>query len=240
MSINQIIVPDRYEVLARKLAWDSIAQLVERVPSALAEFDKLFAVMQTAGRGTFVVLRGSSGSGKSTFLHTLSVFKENVRTVAVPGNASIREALEKIPEDDKFTVYVLEEREAATSFTDSELETWLHEINGFLRRNTGAKSLVVWPCNTDALRDRILPLARSIGGTALLGLGKGCIQFAGPEKDRFVDIASKTLSLANQSASIADLGLSHDSLSRHVQVSDVIGDFYAKFREIYLLNSKIF
>lgn len=91
--MQTIIVPDRYEVLARKVPQASISQLVVRIPQTLKQFDEVFKVMDSAGRGALVVLRGVSGSGKSTFLHTLKIFKKDVETISIESGVSIKLAL---------------------------------------------------------------------------------------------------------------------------------------------------
>ncbi len=181
--------------------------------------------MRTAGRGAFAILRGNSGSGKSTFLHTIKFFREGVRSIGVPSGASIKEFLDGNTDPSLISVYVLEEREAAMSFSDAELETWLHEINGHCRSPSGKNSVVVWPCNTDELLNRVEKLARNIGGKALVGPGSGWVRFSGPPKENYRKIAEKTLAIANQGASLSDLGLTEDILEDCSNGNEVIGDF---------------
>jgi energy-coupling factor transporter ATP-binding protein EcfA2 len=155
---------------------------VVEIKSGLEVIDRLHATMEFADRGAFMLLQGLSGAGKSTFLHTVGLYRQGVTSISVPGDQPIRAFLRsRAPTADQMTIIVLEEREAATSFTDAELEDWLHAINGYIRSQTGRRCLVVWPCNSSALRHRILALARTIGGDALLGSGPGWTQFAGPE-----------------------------------------------------------
>lgn len=83
-------------------------------------------------------------------------------------------------------------------------------------------------------------VARAIGGSALLPQKSGVIQFSGPEKDEYVKIASRTLSLANQSASISDLGLSEDRLTDLSLKSTVLGDFFSRIHdEIALMQEGV-
>ena len=171
MQVIEIIVPDRYEALVNQ-AGPELSHLVEAAPEAMQHIDAMVRRMRTAGRGAFLILRGDSGSGKSTFLHTLSIFKDDVESISVPRSASIRDFLDKNPPEKKVRIFVLEEREATLAFSDAELETWLHEVNGYLRSSVGVNALVVWPCNTDELLTRVLELAQKIGGQALTGPSK--------------------------------------------------------------------
>jgi DNA (cytosine-5)-methyltransferase 1 len=229
-GVASVLMPDRYEVL-EKTAGSKITQIVEEVPTASSEISKIIRRMNTANRGAFLLLRGDSGSGKSTFLHTLNIFHEGIATVSVPSNESIKDFLHLNVKSSGVTVFVLEEREALKEYKSSELESWIHDINGFIRSSVGARSIVVWPCNTDDLRDRILPLAKDVGGKALLGSGAGWFQFDGPSSETFPRIAARTLGLLNSSASISDLGLSETTLAEMAKHSSLIGDYLADVHE---------
>lgn len=231
VSLEKVVVPDRFEGLERK-AGVRLSSIVVAVPASLEAVDSLFDRMQRAARGAFLILRGASGAGKSTFLHTLGIFKEGVITTSVPGGSSIRSFLEShTPAASQLEVLVLEEREAATSFTDAELEDWLHAINGYIRSPRGEKSLVVWPCNTDRLRDRIVSLAKDIGGESLLGSGTPWHTFIGPDKTEYISIAEKTLSVLNQSATLSDLGLTIDEVKKSAATASTIGGFLAALHD---------
>lgn len=231
MNFDNVVVPDRYETLARR-ANDKLPSIVEPVPGSLAVVDEIFARMKRTGRGAFLILRGASGAGKSTFLHTVNLYKNGVQSVSVPGGASIRQFLEQHSATaNALEILVLEEREAAISFSDAELEDWLHAINGFIRSQRGENCLVVWPCNTDKLRDRIVSLARDIGGEALLGPGEPWHIFEGPDRSTFAAIAEKTLSVLNQSATLSDLGLTVDAVEEASSKASTIGGFLAALDE---------
>jgi hypothetical protein len=169
LSTQPVVVPDRFESLQRKTGDGELNSIVVPVEESLALFDNIYRRMGSAGRGAFLILRGASGAGKSTFLHTLKFFRKDVLSISVPADVPIRQALQIHSQTSALLeVFVLEEREAAISFTDAELEDWLHAINGFIRSPKGERAIVVWPCNTDELRDRIVTLAKNIGGYSRL------------------------------------------------------------------------
>jgi DNA (cytosine-5)-methyltransferase 1 len=225
-----VIVPDRFESLARR-AEGRLNGIVVPVQAALEEVDRVFARMGQADRGAFLILRGQSGAGKSTFLHTLNIYRTGVKTISVPGDKPIREFLRSRQRADQLEVLVLEEREAAISFTDSELEDWLHAINGFIRSDQGRKTIVVWPCNTDVLRDRVVALARTIGGDSLVGTGTGWFDFSGPNSSEYAPIAERTLATLNQGATFSDLGLTVETVLSAADKSKTIGDFLSKIHD---------
>lgn len=231
------VVPDRFENLERK-APNDLGTIVVPVKSALDAIDTIYGRMRAAGRGAFLVLRGESGAGKSTFLHTLPFFRENVQTVSVRGDQDVRSYFRDAPTQySGLVVHVLEEREALKSYTDRELEDWLHAINGYIRSVRGEHSIVVWPCNTDSLRDRIVDLAGRIGAESLLGTGSGVTSFSGPDKDQFVGIAERTLGTLNQGSGLSDLGLTNEDATRCAEESKTIGGFMARLGEMVIARS---
>ena len=224
-------VPDRFESLSRRTNPAEIDTIVVPVESALEEVDRRFSQMKGSSRGCLVVLRGESGAGKSTFLHTMGRFRKGVKTTSIPAKTDIRayfgDAIAQAP----LEVFVLEEREAAVNFTDQELEEWLHAINGFIRTERGEHALVVWPCNTDELTNRIVALAERVGGEALLGTGNKILRFKGPSKSQFRQIAENTIAVLNQGATFSDLGLSDKQTEELVEKSNTIGGFLASLRD---------
>lgn len=222
-QVDLFSLPDRFEGLERK-AKQQLNSIIVSVDSALGVLDSIYSEMRASGRGAFWVLRADSGSGKSTFLHTLKLFRDSTSTTSIPLEQDIRKFLAR-NHDPKaaLQVFVLEEREAIRSFEDKELETSLHAINGFLRSEKGENSLIVWPCNADDLRDRVVKIAREIGGDALLGIGSPSYRFPGPDKSQFKLIADRTISVLNNGATLSDLGISDDDFDLVKGQSETIG-----------------
>lgn len=238
-SAEPVSVPDRFEILKRRTDEEQLKGIIVPVESGLIAIDEVFAEITGSHRGAFRILRGNPGSGKSTFLHTLGQFRSGVTTVPVPRSQDIRAFLDSAESGDELTVFVLEEREAATKFSDKELEDWLHAINGFIRTERGERSLVVWPCNTDALMERVVTIANSVGGDALLNNQEPAFRFAGPDKSSFEKIAAATVSTLNQGAQFADLGISEDKLAELSSNAQTIGAFLGALRKEIQLQKGI-
>ncbi|WP_284876629.1 hypothetical protein [Brevundimonas sp. MEB006b] len=229
--VKPVVVPDRFESLRRR-AGTELSTIVQPVPESLEAIDQIFRRMKRADRGAFAILKGSSGAGKSTFLHTVGLYRTGVETTSVPGGIGIRQFFDGFePTGDVMTIVVLEEREAAIGYTDNELEDWLHAINGFIRSEKGRTTLVVWPCNTDAIRDRVVKLADAIGAEALLGPSEKWLDFEGPPKTSFVKIAENTLSTLNQGATLSDLGLTDAAIAETANSSATIGGFLSRITD---------
>lgn len=153
-------VPDRFEGL-RDAGTGALQSIIVPVQSALATMDARFADMSAAGRGGLMILRGDSGSGKSTFLDTVGLFRKGVVTERIPASEDTVEALRAVEPTTSPRVIALEGREALGEISSAALEHGMHAINAFVRAEPGRNTLVVWPTNTDDLTESLVRLCGS-------------------------------------------------------------------------------
>ncbi|MEP0870836.1 hypothetical protein NDA01_13590 [Trichocoleus desertorum AS-A10] len=227
-----LFLPDRFDVLERRAKKHDLRSIVVAVPDSLSYIDDLYSDMDSAGRGAFLVFRGESGSGKSTFLHTLYLFKEDVKTYSILQEKTVADSLKEFGRaNESLRVLVVEGREALTDFSEEILEKELHAINTFIRSASGEKTLIVWTCNTDDLQSRLITLAGRIGAESLLGVGEGSYRFSGPPKNLYLQIANKTLEALNEGASLIDLGIAEEQASELVKRVNTIGTYLALLRQ---------
>ena len=227
-----LFLPDRFDVLKRRVRKHDLKSLIVGVPDSLDYIGELCSDMNSAGRGAFLVFRGESGSGKSTFLHTLHLFKENVVTYSISQENTVADSLRGFGRaDESLRVLVVEGREALTDFSEEVLEKELHTINTFIRSASGEKTLIVWTCNTDDLQDRLITLANRIGAESLLGIGAGSYRFHGPSKSMYLQIANKTIEALNEGASLIDIGISEEQASELVEKVSTIGTYLTLLRQ---------
>lgn len=226
-----LFLPERFDVLERN-AKNSLNSIVVPVQEALKYLDDLYDDMHSSGKGAFLVFRGESGSGKSTFLHTLSMFKDGVEVFSITNKQDVGEMLQAFSSTFKnLRVIVIEGREALTDVSEKDLEKTLHQINSFIRAAEGEKTLVVWPCNTDDLETFLISLANKIGADSLLGVSEGSYKFLGPPKDNFLYIASRTIETLNGGASLIDLGVTEDRAKELIDEVPTIGRYLALLRK---------
>lgn len=235
---SDISLPDRYDMLARK-AVNQLSQIISPVDSALEHIDALHADMRASSRGAFLIVRGDSGTGKSTFIHTIGLFRDDVETVSYPKDRDISDVLQALgPTTHQLRVVVFEGREALTDVSKELLEKSIHSINSFLRTLAGERTIIAWPANRDDLATNLAALATEIGGEALTGLDDPVFRFQGPAKAEYVPIANKTLALLNQGETLHDLGISDSRAAELVNESPTIGIFLAKVRRDLLSNQR--
>ncbi len=232
---QDLYVPDRFEGL-QDAPEGSLRTIVTPVAEALDSLDALAGQMRASRRGSLLVLRGESGSGKSTFLDTVGLFREGVETFRIARNHSIAEALAQLSESDSFRIVVLENREAVGDYSVNEIERDLHAINSFVRSDQGRSTAVVWPVNTDDLMVRLSEMGTSLGGKALFGPGEPITRFSGPRPSEFVGIAQRTISSLNEGASLAALGISDARAAELAEAAVTIGDYLGMVRDQLLKN----
>jgi hypothetical protein len=233
MSSMKVQIPNRFEALQLMTEGSGdLSSIVRPVPSALAAIDEVYDDMTGAGQGAFLVLVGKPGSGKTTVLHTLKLFREGVRTITLDAEQPIAEGLDDLAAGpERLRVVVLAGREAPASTSDADLDTALHAINQFIRSREGRHTLVVWPTNSEEVMRRILSKAAQIGGDALIGGHPDGMRFEGPPKDEYVHIARGTVQALNEGASLIALGVTDERAAELAREAPTIGAFLQKLRE---------
>ncbi len=186
--------------------------------------------MHAADRGSFTILRGQTGAGKSTFLDTVSFFRADVETIRISPSEDLVSGvlLDQVVHP---RIVVLEGREALGQVSRQEIEATMHAVNQFVRSDAGRTSLVVWPTNTDDLTELLKELGGNLGGEALFGLTGPVTRFEGPDKNDYVRIAQQTVATLNDGASLDALGVSLELAEKLASESETIGSYLARIRK---------
>ncbi|MCG2577831.1 hypothetical protein LZ012_12600 [Dechloromonas sp. XY25] len=231
-------LPDRYDMLKR-VATGHMTEIISAVDDSLEHIDELHGEMISSSRGAFLILRGDSGTGKSTFIHTVGLFRDGVETKTVTKDEDVGRVLGSLKATGAgLRIIVLEGREALTDISNELLEKDIHAINSFIRTTNGEKTLIAWPVNRDDLAERLSSLASELGAESLVGLGDPIYRFSGPLKEKYIEIANNTISLLNQGENIHDLGISSVRAEELLAESNTIGLFLAKIRKDLLANQR--
>jgi hypothetical protein len=232
---EDLYVPDRFEAL-REAGDEALHSIIIPVPEALGRIDERFREMRASRRGAFMLLRGETGAGKSTFLDTVGMFRQGVVAARVPASASIAEALEGLGPTTVPRIAVLEGREALGQGSAEGIEESLHAVNAFVRSPAGGDTLVVWPTNTDEMTHMLVSVGSRLGGEALFGTGDPVERFGGPAQGDFVRIAEQTVQALNEGASLAALGISDEQAQAMAAEAETIGRYLALVRHALLAN----
>lgn len=226
---QSLYVPNRFEGL-RDSGAGALRSIIVPIQDALTQIDERFTDMRSAGQGSLMILRGDTGAGKSTFLDTVGLFRQDVVTERVADDVEIADALRALAPSDAARILVLEGREALGEVSESSIESGMHAINSFVRSRAGRNSLVVWPANKDDLAEVLAGLASELGGESLTGLGSPVTPFSGPPPDEYVAIAERTVAALNQGASLAALGISEERAVALTEQADTVGQYLAHIR----------
>lgn len=224
-----LYVPNRFEGL-RETGSGALRSIIVPIHDALMHLDERFMDMQSAGQGSLMILRGDTGAGKSTFLNTVGLFRQEVVTDRIPDDENIADVLAEVSPSDVPRLLVLEGREALGEVSESTIEAGMHAINAFVRSRAGRNTLVVWPANKDDLANVLASLARELGGESLAGIGDPITRFAGPPRDEYLGIAERTVAALNQGASLAALGISEQRATDLVAEAETVGHCLALVR----------
>jgi energy-coupling factor transporter ATP-binding protein EcfA2 len=236
---TDLFVPDRFDALQGRVSPGELRGFIMRVDDAIRRIDTLRQDMMAAGRGAFLIFRGDSGSGKSTLLNTLGLFMDGVEIMQVVRGQSVEQALRTAPATKaRLRVVTIEGRDALRDVQRVELEGAVHEINGFIRDSRGARTIVVWPVNADDLQEVLVEIAGRVGADSLLGVGEPTYRFSGPPREQYREIASRTVAVLNQGASLADLGVGHERAEELVAQAGTIGQFLGLLRGDLLANQR--
>lgn len=235
---DSITLPDRYDMLKDAAAGD-LQQIILPVSSALERIDQLADEMHSSLRGSFLILKGMSGSGKSTFANTIGMFRDGVETINLSRSKDIAVELDNMAATTQaLRVVILEGREAMTDVQQDALEKAVHAVNQFIRTPAGRRTVVIWLANKDDLAQNLAHLAHDLGGEALIGLDDPVYSFSGPPETHYVDIANRTLELLNQGENLNDLGIGDDRAEELKTISPTIGNFLARVRADLVKNRK--
>lgn len=232
---EDLYVPDRFEGL-RDAGSGALRTIIVPVQATLNSMDARFVEMRAARRGALMILRGETGSGKSTFLDTVGLFREGVVTERIPATDDIPTRLRGIESTSDPRIIVLEGREAVGTVEPAVLEDGLHAINAFVRSEAGRDTLVVWPTNTEGLTAALEDMAGTLGAEALFGVGEPVERFSGPPTSEFVPIAERTVAALNEGASLAALGVSEQRAASLTEEASTIGHYLALIRTALIEN----
>lgn len=237
------ILPSRFENFPSSYSKDSLEILkafIFRVDSPIKHLKKMFRTMQASNSGSFLVLKGVSGIGKTTFLKTLPLYIDNLQVNSIYNKTSLIDELDKLKGSKTPRIIILENRETFETLSANQLEKEIHKINAFIRSDEGRNTIIVWPCNGEDMATEIIQFAGHIGGSSLFR-DDTVLEYFGPSKDKYSSILKNTFEFFNK-YDLSDLGFSEDDIEKILYNSKddyTLGGFFERIRKNIIENIDI-
>lgn len=223
---NKLVLPVSYEGILSELGQrgDVRARLMEFVqPVEKAEAEIATINAELHGSGCAVFLYGPAGSGKSTFMESLSwrphleiATPVRVNATEFPQEALLSrlgDALRQLAGElkapaGKRPCVVIDYLEHLDGQAEADVRSFFRTLNGILRQSP---MLVLWPVTDRADAESMLKHASAVSGT-VFPRGKEIVDFAGPPKSLFPSIASQTISVLNDGLTVEEFNLTPEDL----------------------------
>jgi len=227
-KIRQLRLPDTYEDLVHELDNDFAKMSQFVVPVKEAE-EKLAVIAQSIrNSGKIVLLFGLPGSGKSTFIQSLTWRRHlpiseiveidaNVYFAAIHGSLNLLyQKLQRTISEQIETrrpgfvpTLVINYLENLRDQQEHDIRAFFRNINGLLRRNP---ILIIWPVTEPEDAQELLQHASAVSGTVFSE--EPILEFHGPPFGEFPRIAKDTIAALNPGLSFDDFLLNDDELAK--------------------------
>lgn len=231
--MSDLILPTSFEevraLFENSKADQKLMEFIEPLYTVETEINEIAASISTAGKVVFIL--GKPGTGKSTFLQSLSwrphikirnLMEVNATEVCTSGD--IRELyleISKIAKEARVladrgpTCLIINYLENLDNFVESEIKAFFRDLNGLLRTSP---LLILWPVTSDEDVQQMLEFASAVS-TTVFPRKKAVIEFSGPPEEKLVDIAKRTISVLNDGKELSSFALTSNDLE------EVFGDF---------------
>jgi len=231
-TIKITALPTRYEPLINTFG-DKAKMTFVPGAEDLEAAKRFMASAESSGQGKLLLVKAESGSGKSTFVHSLEIFvPDRVATVLrLPqphelAVADIPGYLARLPPSKKFTVVNFDGREAPY-FNEPEYQTFLGAMNGVLRARRDL--LVVWPVTDGTFSSKIVGLLEKVGGRSAFGPSP-IHELVGLPRPQYNVVLEKILQIANWR--LEDAAVSATEVQGMVDGADRLGTFLDRLQTL--------
>jgi hypothetical protein len=244
MPTHILILPTTYEQSRQALNPESanysarLAQFVQPVEDTETQVVEIISRM-TQHTGRAVILLGDTGSGKSTFIQSLTWRKHLgfARLISIDCTdfraksrlTDLTERLQEVCEQARsstgVTAVTIDYLESLGGLAREEKRAFFQTLNGLLRKSP---VFVVWPVTAASDADSMIQEAKEVSGTVFDGQIP-ILKFKGPRTDDFPMIVRNTISVFNDGKMLQDFLLTdaelnkiRDDLSADTEVSACI------------------
>ncbi|MBL7903349.1 MAG: hypothetical protein JNK73_15225 [Bacteroidia bacterium] len=237
---DPLILPKRYELLERKASEKGaeITKIVKKIDTANEQIQNLLGKIHVGGVGQFQLFFGESGSGKTTFLRTLSNFFKNIRVHSFDANNSFQDIINQIVNDAHFTekrIYIIDDRDNP-KVAKEELQVFFESLRILFRKAEGAV-LIVWPITDSVSCKLISDVAWEVGKESLSPTEGPIYNFIGLPKRDYFEVADDTVRSLNNGETIESYGITKAAAASLLSNCATIGSFYSQIEKLaYEMN----
>lgn len=235
-GIPRLILPTRWEHLQPKIENSNVPlrSIIQPVHPAMNVVRDIVEYLRITSGCQILVIRANTGSGKTTFLNTLSYYMQDIKFC----NQTID--LQTINEDEfgaelrkidvsstEINLIILEGREKFESISDKYIQKVLADINRFARQKRVPLLIVIPTIEEQVARswcDHGITIGDLIPHQKLYE-GSRWYNFPGVAKDNYIEIAEETVRALNPPYSLKEFGVSQDKLDSWVDMAPTIGRF---------------
>lgn len=224
-------LPTRYEPLERVFG-DKARTTFLSPDEDLEVVKRLLTSAESSNQGKILFISAQSGSGKSTFVHSLEVFLtdkvESVIRLPLPHELSVSEIpayVSRIPPSKKYNILNFDGREAP-HFEKAEYQTFLGSLNSLLRYRPDI--IIIWPVTDPSFSEKLIKILNTVGGKSAFG-PISQHQLHGISKNRFHLVLEKILQVANWQ--LEDAAISYAEVEEIANKSERIGVFLDNLRD---------
>lgn len=250
-TMERMLIPITYEEMSEELK-NEIPKLTQIVHPVIDIENNLNIVLSDIKQsGNVLFFHGKSGVGKSTFLDSLKwrshIIKRTVVNIdsseLVPefGLNGLFLEIKKLSEsaskeaDKGPTIIVIDYLESIEDQPEPQIKSFFRNLNGLVRK---CPILLIWPVTQKSDADFMIEIANRIA-TTLFYPDKEIIDFGGPEEEKFIDIAKRTITTINQGKEPSEFGLTNDIFIEVLSEFQKLSNVHKSIRRfLQLIKSK--
>jgi|GEM_PF-2676109 len=235
-GIPPLVLPTRWERLKDEIKDNkvSLRTIIRPIPQAMGVIRNIAEYLKTTRGCQVLVIRADTGSGKTTFLNTLSHYMLDVKfhlqtidlqPLSEEGFTQILWRTQTFSSD--VNLIVLEGREQPESLTDKYIQVVLSNINRF-SRSKQVPLLFVIPTIEEEVARSWCDIGTKIGDLIpehKLYEGSRWYNFPGVPRDKFIEVAEDTVKTLNPPRTLYEFGVNRDQAKNWVNTAPTIGKY---------------
>lgn len=230
MENKSIYVPSRFENIINN--YDDYSAIFVKSKEDIKSVLRTVEKMKTQRGGALSILKGKTGIGKTTMIHSLPYYEPNTfaKVISIPENIEFTAIIDLIKEKvgaltDQIKIVLLDGREIIDDETG--LTNFLTTLNQLLRRRKDI--LICWPVNNEEWYDKLIKKGREIGGGNFIP-SQAKMEVQGPTKDTWKTALENLLRFIDKT--YMELAIDDELISGKLEKSNTLGEFLEEIGDV--------